>query len=48
MLRRGHCEGCRESLSMAELNQIRATAADEVVRHEDCRRILVRTNESGL
>lgn len=48
MLRRGRCEGCRESLSMAELNEIRATPADEVVRHEECRRILVRTSESGL
>jgi uncharacterized protein len=48
MLRRGRCEGCRESLSMAELNEIRAAAADEVVRHEECRRILIRTSESGL
>jgi uncharacterized protein len=48
MLRRGRCEGCRESLSMAELGEIRALPADEVVRHEDCRRILVRTGESGL
>jgi hypothetical protein len=48
MLRRGRCEGCRESLSMAELNEIRAAAPDEVIRHEECRRILVRTSESGL
>jgi predicted nucleic acid-binding Zn-ribbon protein len=48
MLCRGRCEGCRESLPMAELNEIRATAPDEVVRHEECRRILVRTSESGL
>jgi predicted nucleic acid-binding Zn-ribbon protein len=48
MLRRGRCEGCRESLSMAELGQIRAAAPDEVIRHEECRRILVRTPESGL
>jgi predicted nucleic acid-binding Zn-ribbon protein len=48
MLRRGRCEGCRESLPMAELNEIRAAAPDEVVRHEECRRILVRTSESGL
>jgi hypothetical protein len=48
MLRRGRCEGCRESLSMAELSEIRAAAPDEVIRHEECRRILVRTNESGL
>jgi predicted nucleic acid-binding Zn-ribbon protein len=48
MLRRGRCEGCRESLSMADLNEIRAAAPDEVIRHEECRRILVRTAESGL
>ena len=48
MLRRGRCEGCRESLSMAELSQIRGAAPDEVIRHEECRRILVRTPESGL
>jgi predicted nucleic acid-binding Zn-ribbon protein len=48
MLRRGRCEGCRESLSMAELSEIRAAAPDEVIRHEECRRILVRTAESGL
>jgi len=48
MLRRGRCEGCRESLSMAELNETRAAAPDEVIRHEECRRILIRTSESGL
>jgi predicted nucleic acid-binding Zn-ribbon protein len=48
ILRRGKCEGCHVSLSTAELNEIRAAAPDEVVRHEECRRILVRTAESGL
>jgi uncharacterized protein len=48
MLRRGKCEGCNESLSTVELNEIRAAAPDEVVRHEECRRILIRTGESGL
>lgn len=48
MLRRGRCEGCHESLSTVELNEIRACAPDEVVRHEECRRILIRTAESGL
>jgi len=47
-LRRGQCGGCREMLSTVELNEIRAAAPDEVVRHEECRRILVRTPESGL
>ncbi|GIH26784.1 hypothetical protein Aph01nite_50940 [Acrocarpospora phusangensis] len=48
MLQGGRCLGCRTTLSIADLNQIRATAADEVVRCEECRRILVRTPESGL
>jgi len=47
-LRRGQCGGCREMLSTAELNEVRRTAPDEVVRHEECRRILVRTAQSGL
>ena len=48
MLRRGRCEGCHLTLNMVDLNQIRASAPDEVVRCEECRRILVRTPESGL
>ncbi len=47
-LRRGQCGGCREMLSTAELNEIRAAAPDEVIRHEECRRILVRTPDSGV
>jgi hypothetical protein len=47
-LRRGQCGGCREMLSTVELNEIRAAAPDEVFRHEECRRILVRTPDSGL
>ncbi|WP_433500464.1 zinc ribbon domain-containing protein [Sphaerimonospora sp. CA-214678] len=48
MLHGGRCLGCRTSLSIADLNRIRAAAPDEVVRCEECRRILVRTGESGL
>jgi uncharacterized protein len=48
MLRRGRCEGCHVSLSTVDLNEVRAAAPDEVLRHEDCGRILVRTAESGL
>ena len=47
-LRRGQCGGCREMLSTVELNEIRRAAPDEVIRHEECRRILVRTPDSGL
>jgi len=48
MLRRGQCQGCHLSLHTVDLNEIRAAAPDEVVRCEECRRILVRTDESGL
>ncbi len=47
-LRRGRCEGCHLTLNTVDLNAIRAAAPDEVVRCEECRRILVRTAESGL
>jgi predicted nucleic acid-binding Zn-ribbon protein len=47
-LLRGQCQGCHLQLNTVELNAIRAAAKDEVVRCEDCRRILVRTPESGL
>ncbi|WP_344629788.1 zinc ribbon domain-containing protein [Streptomyces glaucosporus] len=42
------CEGCRLELNITELNEIRQAPADSVVRCENCRRILVRTPESGL
>jgi predicted nucleic acid-binding Zn-ribbon protein len=47
-LHRGRCQGCQLTLTPADLGRIRALDADEVVRCEECRRILVRTPESGL
>jgi len=47
-LRARECGGCRLSLDPAELTRIRAAEADEVIRCEECQRILVRTSESGL
>jgi uncharacterized protein len=47
-LRRGQCGGCRVTLSTVDLNAIKAAAPDEVVRCEECRRILVMTAESGI
>jgi uncharacterized protein len=47
-LRGGRCQGCHLSLNTVDLNHIRAAAPDEVLRCEECRRILVRTPESGL
>jgi uncharacterized protein len=48
LLRAGRCEGCRLELSGSERAAVRAAAPDEVYRCEECRRILVRTAESGL
>ncbi|MFC4035198.1 zinc ribbon domain-containing protein [Streptomyces polygonati] len=42
------CEGCRLELNITELNEVRAAPSDTVVRCENCRRILVRTADSGL
>jgi len=47
-LRQRRCEGCRLELNQVDINRIRAAADDEVLRCEECRRILVRTGESGL
>ncbi|MEV8428263.1 zinc ribbon domain-containing protein [Streptomyces chartreusis] len=42
------CQGCRQELAITELSEVRAAAPDTVLRCENCRRILVRTAESGL
>ncbi|WP_179177247.1 zinc ribbon domain-containing protein [Streptomyces sp. BR123] len=42
------CEGCRLELDMSEINEIKAAAANQVVRHDSCGRILVRTADSGI
>ncbi|MFC6062174.1 zinc ribbon domain-containing protein [Streptomyces ochraceiscleroticus] len=42
------CEGCRLELDITEMNDVRAAAPDQVVRCENCSRILVRTPDSGL
>ena len=47
-LHQGRCEGCRIELTPTDLQRIRTAAADEVLRCEECRRILVRVPESGL
>jgi predicted nucleic acid-binding Zn-ribbon protein len=47
-LSRRKCGGCQLELNQVDLDRIRAAAADEVLRCEECRRILVRTAESGL
>ncbi|WP_199815447.1 zinc ribbon domain-containing protein [Streptomyces griseus] len=42
------CQGCRQELSITDINDIRKATPDTVVRCENCSRILVRTAESGL
>ncbi|MGZ5399386.1 MAG: zinc ribbon domain-containing protein [Nocardioides sp.] len=47
-LRARQCGGCRLTLDAAEIGEIRAAGSDEVIRCEECQRILVRITESGL
>ena len=47
-LRRRECGGCRLTLNASDLGIIAKKPTDEVVRCEECNRILVRTGESGL
>lgn len=47
-LYRGRCEGCRIELTPVDIARLREAPLDEVMRCEECRRILVRTDESGL
>ena len=47
-LRQRRCGGCQLELNPVEIQRIRSAPADEVLRCEECRRILVRTAESGL
>ena len=42
------CEGCRMTLPPNDLARIRSAPENQVVRCEECSRILVRTAESGL
>ena len=42
------CGGCQLELNPVEIQRIRLAPSDEVLRCEECRRILVRTPESGL
>lgn len=48
LLRSRRCGACRLELDRSELSQVRSAAPDEVLRHEECGVIMVRTAESGL
>jgi len=47
-LRQRRCGGCQLELNNVDISRIKAAPADEVLRCEECRRILVRTAESGI
>ncbi|MDQ3053853.1 MAG: C4-type zinc ribbon domain-containing protein, partial [Actinomycetota bacterium] len=47
-LRARRCEGCRMDVSGTELSRARTAAPQEVLRCDECRRILVRVGDSGL
>lgn len=48
LVQAGRCGGCRIELYGTDLARVRSAPADDVVRCEECRRIMVRTAESGL
>ncbi|CAM4000122.1 zinc ribbon domain-containing protein [Kibdelosporangium persicum] len=48
LLRSRRCGACRLELDRVVISQIKAAAADDVVRCEECGAVLVRTAESGL
>ena len=48
LLQHGRCGGCRLQITANELARIKAAPSNEVLRCEECRRIMVRTGESGL
>lgn len=47
-LQHGRCSGCRLDANAADLRAYAAAPADQVIRCEECGRILVRTENSGL
>ncbi len=47
-LRQRRCGGCQLELNNVDMSRIKAAPSVEVLRCEECRRILVRTAESGI
>ncbi len=48
LLHRGQCGGCRLTVPPQEMQTIKQAPPDAVIQCEECRRILVRTSESGI
>ena len=47
-LRQRRCTGCQLEINAADLRAFSAAPEDEVLRCEECGRILIRTPQSGL
>jgi hypothetical protein len=47
-LQHGRCGGCRLNVGAADLARMAVAPSDEVLRCEECDRILVRTADSGI
>jgi len=47
-IKRRRCDGCRLEINATDLGRLRNAADDAVLRCEECRRIQVRSAESGL
>jgi len=47
-LHQRRCQGCRLEINATDIARFRDAPADEVLRCEECRRILIRTATSGL
>ncbi|GIG71387.1 hypothetical protein Pen01_76820 [Phytomonospora endophytica] len=47
-IRGRRCGACRIELSAGEVDRVKTAPRDEVLRCEECRSIMVRTEESGL
>jgi hypothetical protein len=45
---RRRCQACQIELDISEVNAAKSAAPDTLLRHDSCRRILVRTADSGL
>jgi len=45
---RRRCQACQIELDIAEANAAKSAPPDAILRHDSCRRILVRTKDSGL
>jgi predicted nucleic acid-binding Zn-ribbon protein len=48
LIQHRRCQGCRLELNATDIGRLRDAADDEVLRCDECGRILIRTADSGL